>query len=451
MEGSITQLGLSNYLINKDGQTVSFFKHTYKKYTNYVKDTRELGFKNGIQCGQTSSFRFDEDGKYGDLVTNIVIAIDLPDLTPYVNINGEKFGYCNSVGNAIAQNIAFRIGGNLIDEQSSEWMDIYGQLTVKPGCKENYFSMIQKYDDSDFTTTSFTGGRIYIPLQFWFCRNIRASNSALVFPLCAFFNSTIELSLDIRNFRDILVSGDGILEGYPKLDIVSGNLLIDYVTLEEDERQLYIRMNQNQNQNDNNTNTNITTIINEQLPKQMHIINQVQTYKYDVGAGIAEHTFSLKSMRYPVIEIIFIVRRNDEELRNNYFNYNKNSSIYTLTKANPINSVRLIFDGSDRIKTTSASNFTYLEPTKVHTNTPINKFIHIYSFALEPEKIEQPNGLCNFSELQEPLLHLTFNENLVASTLFVFAVNYNVLINSNGSASLLHMLSKSVPTIFPNI
>ena len=156
-------------------------------------------------------------------------------------------------------------------------------------------------------------------------------------------------------------------------------------------------------------------------------------------------------MRYPVIEIIFIVRRNDEELRNNYFNYNKNSSIYTLTKANPINSVRLIFDGSDRIKTTSASNFTYLEPTKVHTNTPINKFIHIYSFALEPEKIEQPNGLCNFSELQEPLLHLTFNENLVASTLFVFAVNYNVLINSNGSASLLHMLSKSVPTIFPNI
>ena len=60
-----------------------------------------------------------------------------------------------------------------------------------------------------------------------------------------------------------------------------------------------------------------------------------------------------------------------------------------------------MFDGKDRIKTTPATVFTQLEPTKVHTNTPVNKYIHVYSFALEPEKIEQPNGVCNFSELQE--------------------------------------------------
>ena len=68
-----------------------------------------------------------------------------------------------------------------------------------------------------------------------------------------------------------------------------------------------------------------------------------------------------------------------------------------------------MFDGKDRIKTTPATVFTQLEPTKVHTNTPVNKYIHVYSFALEPEKIEQPNGVCNFSELQEPQLHLSFN------------------------------------------
>ena len=97
----------------------------------------------------------------------------------------------------------------------------------------------------------------------------------------------------------------------------------------------------------------------------------------------------------------------------------------------------------------NASNFTQLEPSKVHTNTPVNQFIHVYSFALEPEKIEQPNGLCNFSELQEPILHLTFNTPMVGSTLFIYAVNYNVLINNEGGATLLHMLSKSVPSIFP--
>ena len=48
MEGSITQLGLSNYLINNNAGAVSFFKHAYKNHTNFVKDTRELSFKNGI-------------------------------------------------------------------------------------------------------------------------------------------------------------------------------------------------------------------------------------------------------------------------------------------------------------------------------------------------------------------------------------------------------------------
>jgi len=428
MEGSITQLGLSNYLINREGQAVSFFKYAYKNHTNYVKDTRELNFKNGMNFGQTSGFRFDEDGKFGDLVTNIVIMIDLPDVSSYTNINGRKFGYCNGVGNAIAQTIALRIGGNLIDQHTSEWMDIYGQLTVKPGCKDNYYSMIQKYDDANYTTTSFTGGKIYIPLQFWFCRNITSRNSSLVLPLCSLYNSTIELTLDIRNFTDVLVAEDGILTGFPNLKINNSSLLIDYIVLEEKERRQYIS-----------------------IPKQMNIINQLQSFVYSVQDGISETSFSLKSMRYPVIEIAFILRRNDSQSANDYFNYSNQNSSNIANKTNPIKTVRLSFDGSDRIKTIDANVFTQLETSKVHTNTPVNQYIHIYSFALEPEKIEQPNGTCNFSELQEPLLHLSFNTPIVASTLYVYAVNYNILINNEGGGTLLHMLSKSIPTIFPDI
>ena len=92
-----------------------------------------------------------------------------------------------------------------------------------------------------------------------------------------------------------------------------------------------------------------------------------------------------------------------------------------------------------------------LEPTKVHTNTPVNKYIHVYSFALEPEKIEQPNGVCNFSELQEPQLHLSFNSGIASSTLFIYAVNYNVLMSISGSGYLLHSLSKATPTTFPDL
>lgn len=426
MEGSITQLGLSNYLINKKGSAVSFFRHAYKNYSNFVKDTRELEFKNGFRFGQTASFRFDEDGKYGDLITNIILAVDLPDLTGYTNINGFQFGYCNGVGNALIQNVALRINGNLIDEQSAEFMDTYGQLTVKPGCKDNYFDDIQQYSISSYSPTNFTGGRIYIPLQLWFCRNISSRNSSLVFPLCSIYNSTIELSVDIRTLKNILAVQDNIFTGAPNLEIVKGSLYVDYVILEEQERSLYIK-----------------------TPRQMNVINQVQTYTYDIGQGIKEHTFSLKSMHYPVIELIFMVRQNGAETINDYFNY---STVLTSTnRKNPIKTVRLMFDGRDRIRTISATNFIKLETPKIHTNTPINKFIHTYSFALEPEKIEQPNGICNFSELQEPLLHLSFVDNLPASKLFIFAVNYNVLICGNGNATLLHYLSKSVPTTLPDV
>ena len=75
----------------------------------------------------------------------------------------------------------------------------------------------------------------------------------------------------------------------------------------------------------------------------------------------------------------------------------------------------------------------------------------MYSFALEPEKLEQPNGVMNFSELQEPLLHLGFNNAIPAGTLYVYAVNYNVLLGIQGAGWLLHQLSKSVPTVFPDM
>ena len=425
MDGSITQLNLTNYLINNTNPAVSFFKHSYKNYTNFVKDTRELNFKNGINFGQTAGFRFDEDGKYGDLITNIVIAIDLPDISTYTNINGKHFGYCNGIGNAILENVYLRINGNLIDQHISEWMNIYGELTVKPGCKENYYAMIQQYDDTTYTPTTFQGGRIYVPLQLWFCRNITARNSSLVFPLCSLYNSTIELSVDVRSFNNLITTSDGVLTGAPTLEIEQGSLFVDYIILDEDERQRYM---------------NVT--------KQLNIINQLQFYKYSVSAGTTSQTFSLKSMHYLVSEMIFIFQSNDSLNSNNYFNYS--NSLISANKRNPIKDVRLMFDGRDRLKTTPASVFTSLEPTKVHTNTPINKFIHVYSFALEPEKIEQPNGVMNFSEIQEPLLHLGFNPNLPSGTLYVFALNYNVLQCIQGAGWLLHQLSKSVPTVFPD-
>jgi hypothetical protein len=420
MEGSLTQLGLTNYLINKKSPAVSFFQHSYKNYTNYVKDTRVLSFKNTFQFGQSSSFRFDEDGKYGDMVTNIVVEVDLPDISTYTNSTGKSVGYCNGVGNALAKTLTFNIGGNQIDQQTGEWLDIWGQLAVKPGARDAYNTMIQKYDESTFTATTFQGGKVYIPLQFWFCRNITNKNSSLVFPLLNLVDSTIELIIDIRGFNQLIVSEDGNLDGIPTAYITSASIIIDYVVLDEQDRAKIIKN-----------------------PTQLNLLTQLQTLVYDVGAGVVNSVFSLKSTHYLVSELLFVLRRNDSQNSNNYFNYS--DTLFTVNRKNPIKSVRLIFDGRDKIKKSDANIYSLIEPAKVHTNAPKNAFIHCVSFALEPEKMDQPNGVCNFSELQNPEIHLEFAPNLPASTLYIYAINYNVLQTKEGIGYLLHMLSKGIP------
>ena len=68
MEGSITQLGLGNYLINKKDKAKSFFKHNYENYQNYVKDTRRLTFKGSNNFGDTIQMILDREASYGDLI-----------------------------------------------------------------------------------------------------------------------------------------------------------------------------------------------------------------------------------------------------------------------------------------------------------------------------------------------------------------------------------------------
>ena len=57
MEGTITQLSLSNYLINEKAKQTSFFNHSYKNHYNFAKDTRKLHFNNTVNLGSTSTIK----------------------------------------------------------------------------------------------------------------------------------------------------------------------------------------------------------------------------------------------------------------------------------------------------------------------------------------------------------------------------------------------------------
>ena len=418
MEGSITQLSLSNYLINDKVPKVSYFRHSYMNYSNFVFDTRRIPLQSTAQFGTTTSWRLDKNN-YGDLITNIILEVDLPDISTYTSPN---IGYANGIGNVLIQNIELRINGEIIDSQNSVFRDIWSTLTIPPGNQINYNTMIKQFDN--YTPTIFQGGKIYIPLLHWFCHYTNQKDRSLIFPIAAFYNQTIEMFITFAPFVNCVcsISSAPITASTPSIS--SAQLLVDYVTLEEQERLAL------------------------QRPSELKSFMILQTgfLNFSLAAGTTNTTLSLKQINYLVSELIIVAQRVDASSApiNDYFNY---SDRITITgRKSPITKMTLKFDGKDKFTDIPAQYFYSVVPLKCHSNMQPENFINVISFSLQPEKIEQPSGLCNFSEIQEPLLLLEMLPGLPAMNIFVYYINYNMLENRDGCVSLLHSMSKSIPT-----
>ena len=61
----------------------------------------------------------------------------------------------------------------------------------------------------------------------------------------------------------------------------------------------------------------------------------------------------------------------------------------------------------------------------------------MYSFSLDSKEF-QPSGTCNFSRIDNIKLVFTSGYNYVNERLYVYAINYNVLVVSSGMAGLVY-------------
>ena len=91
----------------------------------------------------------------------------------------------------------------------------------------------------------------------------------------------------------------------------------------------------------------------------------------------------------------------------------------------------------------NASYFNLVEPYINKMNNP-RKYIHSFGFSINSQITEKPSGICNFSELHNPFLKLTYKDNILQGTIRVFAINYNILQVQNGKGVLFHNLSKDI-------
>jgi hypothetical protein len=267
---------------------------------------------------------------------------------------------------------------------------------------------------------------LYIPLQFWFCRN-----PGLALPLIALQYHEVRINLEFNALNnlcwDFSTSQDphAIRNRVGQCGLAAASLYVDYIYLDTDERRKFAQVSHE------------------------YLIDVLQ---FTGGESITSSANKLKlNFNHPCKELVWVVQRDsfvscDDNVINPWkgqqpFNYSDwwdrsvLESGYSVTRVegmagrNPVVTALLQLNGHDRFQVREGAYFNLVQPYQHHTNIPAVG-INVYSFALQPEQ-HQPSGTCNLSRIDNTTLLLTVSNNAVgtnlSSTVRVYATNYNVL------------------------
>jgi hypothetical protein len=215
--------------------------------------------------------------------------------------------------------VEVEIGGQRIDRQYGDWMHIWNQLTLTAEQERGYNKMVGQttqltylidpsFADVDSACAAadvpaavcaprnaLPETTLYIPLQFWFCRN-----PGLALPLIALQYHEVKINLELRPSDEVLFAVSDLTQGtvaggtqiadgssvkdgaaYQK-SLVAASLYVDYVFLDTDERR---RMAQNPHE---------------------YLIEQLQ-FTGDESVGSSSNKIKL-NFNHPCKEVIFVVQ-----------------------------------------------------------------------------------------------------------------------------------------------
>ena len=383
MGGGLMQLvayGAQDIYLTGNPQ-ITFFKVVYRRHTNFSMEAIEQTW-NGTSTGTSAARCAATISRNGDLIHKMYLEIDGKPQDNKPNINATSI-----------TDIELEIGGQRIDKQTGQFMNIWAHLTqpnetgrvgdVEGGeagqgtLFQNMTAMGGSYTKTDTTNKTF------VPLNFWFCRNV-----GLALPLIALQYHEVKVILNHNFVQD---------HAYKS---VSGNSLwVDYIYLDTDERRRFAQQSHE------------------------YLIEQVQETNV-TAEGSSDLNFN-----HPVKELIWCKSANNGTLAA----IGSSAATYQLK-----------LNGHDRF---AARDWRYFSRVQIHQHHTgpggltadadatgsFSDGIGVYSFALKPEE-HQPSGTCNFSRIDNAQFVQTSN----GTATIVYAVNYNVLRIMSGMGGLAY-------------
>ena len=108
---------------------ITFFKVVYRRHTNFAMESIEQTFNGNVALGKRVTATISRNG---DLVKDMWLECDFTDTE----------SACYGLGNAMVKQVEVEIGGQLIDRQYGEWMNIWSELSVPEGKRVGYDAMV---------------------------------------------------------------------------------------------------------------------------------------------------------------------------------------------------------------------------------------------------------------------------------------------------------------------
>jgi hypothetical protein len=254
------------------------------------------------------------------------------------------------------------------------------------------------------------GRKIYVPLQFWFCRNV-----GLALPLIALQYHEVKVNIQFASDQEVC-------RGTPDTNNLTANLWVDYIYLDTDERRRFAQVSHE------------------------YLIEQLQRNTDNYAVAAPSKTIDL-NFNHPVKELIWVCKEvagapgidqaSRYVLGTDAMGASDNFTGASMRGSNPVTKAKLQLNGHDRFAERDGGYFNKMQPFKAHTRIPASPGINVYSFALKPED-HQPSGTCNFSRIDNAKLNLTLGGPVTGGNVIVFATNYNVLRVMSGMGGLAY-------------
>ena len=199
MTGSILQLvayGIEDIFLTNEPQ-ITYFKIVYKRHTNFSREEIRQNFSQRPEFNTQVSAIISRNA---DLIEKSHLVITLPEIKKSTD-GITKYAWVKSPGYSLIDTLSIEINSRQICKHFGEWMFLWNEMFNPHANEDSFKKMIGDIPELTDFSESKSSYKLYIPLQFWFCRS---SSNAL--PLVSLEYSDVKINLSIKDWNDCLIT-----------------------------------------------------------------------------------------------------------------------------------------------------------------------------------------------------------------------------------------------------